>query len=80
MNDSTLDVKNASHVMAEGNRAILAEIQNLKLATGLIKEGMGEMSAGAAEMNRTSSILSGISSKVSDSIGRIGTQIDQFQV
>lgn len=80
MNDSTLDVKNASHVMAEGNRAILAEIQNLKLATGLIKEGMGEMSAGAAEMNRTSSVLSGISSKVSDSIGRIGTQIDQFQV
>lgn len=31
-------------------------------------------------MNKTSAALSDISSKVSDSIGRIGTQIDQFKV
>ncbi len=30
MNDSTLEVKNASHEMKEGNEMILKEIQNLQ--------------------------------------------------
>ena len=80
MNDSTLEVKNASHEMAVGNRAILGEIKTLQDATGMIRNGMDEMSVGAAEINRTSSLLSEISTKVSDSINRIGTQIDQFKV
>ncbi|MBQ2529252.1 MAG: HAMP domain-containing protein [Treponema sp.] len=80
MNDSTLEVKNASHEMAVGNRAILGEIRTLQDATGMIRNGMDEMSVGAAEINKTSSLLSEISTKVSDSINRIGTQIDQFKV
>ena len=80
MNDSTLEVKNASHEMAVGNRAILEEIRNLQDATNVIKDGIDEMSCGASEMNKTSALLSHISTKVTDSINRIGNQIDQFRV
>ena len=80
MNDSTLEVKNASHEMAVGNRAILEEIRNLQDATNVIKDGIDEMSCGASEMNKTSALLSHISTKVTGSINRIGDQIDQFRV
>lgn len=80
MNDNTSEVRSASREMAEGNRTILTEIQNLQDATGVIKEGMNEMAIGAEEMNKTSGQLSNISSKVNDSINRIGDQIDQFKV
>ena len=80
MNNSTSEVKNASHEMAVGNRAILTEIKNLQDATSVIKDGMTEMSNGAKAMNKTSAVLSDISSKVSESVNRIGMQIDQFQV
>ena len=80
MNDSTLEVKSASHEMAIGNQAILEEIHNLQDATNVIRDGMNEMSVGAGEMNKTGALLSDISTKVTDSINRIGTQIDQFRV
>lgn len=80
MNDNTSEVRSASHEMSEGNRTILTEIQNLQTATGVIKDGMTEMTIGAEEMNKTSGHLSEISGKVNDSINRIGMQIDQFKV
>jgi methyl-accepting chemotaxis protein len=66
--------------MAIGNKQILSEIKTLRDATTVIKDGMQEMSIGARDMNKTSALLSGISSKVNDSINRIGEQIDQFKV
>ncbi len=80
MNDSTSEVKNASHEMAIGNQQILDEVNNLQNATSVIKGGMEEMTVGAKEMNNTSAALSEISSKVGESITKIGSQIDQFQV
>ncbi|MBQ3921781.1 MAG: HAMP domain-containing protein, partial [Spirochaetales bacterium] len=80
MNNSTTEVRTASHEMAIGNKQILSEIKTLRDATTVIKDGMQEMSIGAKDMNKTSALLSGISSKVNDSINRIGEQIDQFKV
>ncbi len=80
MNDSTLEVKNASHEMKEGNEMILKEIQNLQNTTLVIKESMMEMSNGAKNMNVTSANLSDISSRVHNSIQKIGNEIDQFKV
>lgn len=80
MNDSTLEVKNASHEMADGNRAILTEIKNLQDATTVIKDEMNEMAVGASEMNKTGTLLSEISSKVRESINRMGNHIDRFKV
>ena len=80
MNDNTFEVKNASHEMKEGNQMILGEVQNLQNTTLVIKDSMQEMSAGAKSMNQTSAALSEISSQVSDSIKKIGEEIDQFTV
>ncbi len=80
MNDSTTEVRTASHEMAIGNKQILSEIKTLKDATTVIKDGMKEMSIGAKDMNKTSAVLSNISSKVNESVNRIGEQIDQFKV
>ncbi|MBQ3801826.1 MAG: HAMP domain-containing protein [Treponema sp.] len=80
MNDSTSEVKNASHEMSVGNQSILQEITILQDTTSAIKDGMAEMSVGAREMGKTGAVLTDISGKVSDSVNRIGTQIDRFQV
>ena len=66
--------------MKEGNQMILGEVQNLQNTTLVIKDSMQEMSAGAKSMNQTSAALSEISSQVSDSIKKIGEEIDQFTV
>ena len=80
MNDSTSEVKNASLEMKEGNKLILSEINNLQNTTTVIKESMNEMSAGAKSMNTTSAAISDLSSKVHQSIQKIGQEIDQFKV
>ena len=80
MNDSTTEVRTASHEMKQGNEMILKEIHNLQDTTLVIKESMTEMSAGAQSMNKTSSQLSEISSKVHISIQKIGEEINQFKV
>ena len=80
MNDSTYEVRNASMEMAEGNKSILAEIQNLQDATYSIKSGMDEMSAGASQINKIGSELSDISDRMDISITNIGEEVDKFKV
>ena len=80
MNDSTAEVRAASHEMSEGNQNILKEINALKSATKLIKDGMDEMTSGTAVMNKSSTALSEISFIVGESINQIASQIDRFQV
>ena len=80
MNDSTAEVKNAGEEMKSGNQMILTEVQNLQDTTIVIRQSMNEMSAGAKDMNKTSAELSEISSKVHESIQKIGEEIDQFKV
>ena len=79
MNESTDEVKVASHEMKEGNKMILNEVKNLQDTTLIIKNSMTEMTAGATNMNRTSSQLSEITGKIHESIQRISTEIDQFK-
>lgn len=80
MNDGTTEVRNASAEMTVGNKAILAEIRNLQDATTTIKEGMGDMGFGARKIKETGTSLSELSGKMSESIMKIGVQIDQFRV
>ena len=80
MNDSTTEVRNASLEMKEGNKLILDEINHLQNTTTVIKDSMNEMSTGAKSMNTTSAMLSDLSSKVHQSIQKIGQEIDQFKV
>lgn len=80
MNNSTIEVKNASTEMGEGNKMILKEVQHLQNASLSMTQSMDEMSIGARKINETGAALSGIATKMSDSIAQIGGQIDQFRV
>ena len=80
MNDSSLQVKNASEEMSEGNKAILTEIKSLQEATFSMKSGMEEMSVGATKINETGAALSGISDQMGAAINKIGEQVDLFKV
>ena len=80
MNDSTSEVRTASHEMSIGNQAILDEVRNLQDATATMLQSMDEMAIGAKKINETGAALNGISSKMNDSISKIGSQINQFTV
>lgn len=80
MNNSTLEVRSSSKEMAAGNQAILQGVRQLQEATGVMKRSMDEMNHGALKINETGAALSGISSKLQDSIDGIGAKIDQFKV
>ena len=79
MNDSTSEVRTASHEMAEGNRLILEEIHNLQASTGVIKDSVTEMSGGAEEIGRTGKRLSDLSAKMRGAVKTIGNEIDQSE-
>ena len=80
MNDSTVEVRNASSEMEEGNKLILDEVRHLQNATTVMNQSMEEMSIGARKINETGVTLNTISNKVKESIIQIGTQVDQFKV
>jgi len=80
MNDSTIEVRTASEEMSIGNKQILDEVRNLQNATTVMKASMEEMAVGAKKINETGAALSEIAEKMKNSIGQIGTQIDQFKV
>lgn len=54
---------------------ILAEVQNLQDATGVMKQSMEEMSTGARKINETGAALSEISQKMQESINMIGVKL-----
>ena len=80
MQDSTLEVKNASAEMEEGNKVILKEVQTLQDAAMNMTQSMEEMSIGAKNINETGAALSEVSDQINGSIDKIGTQVDQFTV
>lgn len=80
MNDSTTEVRNASAEMGEGNKLILSEVRNLQNSAATMTENMAEIAQGAHKIDETGSTLNDISSKVKDSIKKIGVQVDQFKV
>ena len=80
MQDSTLEVKNASAEMEEGNKMILKEVQALQDASMNMTQSMEEMSIGAKNINETGAALSEVSDQINHSIDKIGVQVDQFKV
>ena len=80
MNDSTSEVRQASNQMQEGNQEILKEVQILQESTAEIREAMSSITTGAEEITTVSSSLTEISQSLNDSIGKIGKEIDLFQV
>ena len=80
MNDSTSQVNSASKEMSEGNKHILNQVGDLKLSADKMKVFIDSMDASAMLIDKSSSELVDISSKVSDAISLISSQIDQFEV
>jgi methyl-accepting chemotaxis protein len=80
MNDSTAEVHTASSEMSIGNRQILDEVKKLQDSTMGIKSCMDEMLSSARKIDETGQTLADISANVEQTIGLIGTQIDQFKV
>ena len=80
MNDSTSEVRQASNQMQEGNQEILKEVQILQESTAEIREAMSSITTGAEEITTVSSSLTEIFQSLNDSIGKIGKEIDLFQV
>ena len=78
MNDTTIEVRSASKEMQESNELIVANMSKLQTVTNEINKKMNEMQAGAGKIQENSSALNDVSEKMSDSIGEIGIQIDQF--
>jgi methyl-accepting chemotaxis protein len=80
MNDNTSEVRAASHEMAEGNKSILTEIDQLRNTTGVIRDSMNKISQSAGDIKETSNSLSEIADSVSSAVDQIGGQIDLFTV
>ena len=80
MNDSTSEVNNASKEMSEGNHLILSQIERLKESADKMKNFVNLMDENTKHIDKSSSELIDISTKVSDAINQIGSQINQFEV
>ena len=80
MNDSTQQVQNASKEMTADSRTIMNEISLLQNKSSNMQQGIREMSASAEKINLLGNSLSEISRLMEDSIGKMGQQVDQFEV
>ncbi len=80
MNNSTSEVRSASGAMSKGNAAILSQVQKLQAATDEIKSSVVDMTNSANQIQTNGKTLTQISCSMQDSISRIGSQIDLFNV
>ncbi|MCR4742633.1 MAG: methyl-accepting chemotaxis protein [Treponema sp.] len=80
LNDNSREVLEASEQMEIGSKEILSEVTALEEATRGLKSGMQEMVLGADEINKTGQALSNVSLDIENSIAKIDSELDQFQV
>ena len=80
MNDSSSEVSTASKQMAEGNQLILEQVEKLKVSAERMQSFINLMDENTKHIDKSSSELIDISSKVGETISQIGSQIDQFEV
>ena len=80
MNDSSREVYNASHNIADRGKFILDESKALQEITTAMYESMKEMGIGAGKINETSVALDNISKKLQEAIDDISSQIDSFKI
>lgn len=80
MKDNNNEVREASAQMNVGNKAILNQVQLLQNTATEIKSSMEEMTVDAQKINENGLKLSEVSTRLYDSINKIGEQIDLFKV
>ena len=80
LNSSSVDVHTSSKEMTANSNSIVTEMQTLKEATDIMTTSMDEMSVGAEKINQTGVSLKDISSRVKESIIKIGSEVDLFKV
>ena len=80
MNDSSSEVSSASKEMAQGNQLILEQVEKLKSSADKMLSYINVMDENTRMIDKSSSELIDISTKVGDTIGQIGSQINQFEV
>ncbi len=80
MNDSSSEVSSASKEMAQGNQLILEQVERLKSSADKMLEFINVMDENTRKIDTSSTELIDISTKVSETIDQISTQIDQFEV
>ena len=80
MNDSTGAVQKASKEMAANTKKISDRIDSLQEVTKIINDMMGNVAESVERIGMAEKSLSDISSKVSDNIGSIDTQLSVFKV
>lgn len=66
--------------MANGNKAILQEVDQLRDTTAVIRDSMNKISASAEKIRDSSDSLNEISVSVHETVEQIGGQIDLFTV
>ena len=80
MGSNTMDVKDASAKMAEGNRRILEEMQRLQDSVKALENGMHTISDGALAIAKHGVQLSDGFKRMSESVAGIGDEIGRFNV
>ena len=80
INDSAVNVKEASANMTQNSSSIIQQIQLLQQNTESMQQGMGEMSAGAKKIEETGVNLNNLSNEMSSSIKVMNNEIDKFKV
>ncbi len=80
MNNSSSEVSSASKEMAQGNQLILEQVEKLKGSAERMQSFINLMDENAKHIDKSSSELIDSSTKVSETISQIGSQIDQFEV
>lgn len=80
MNNSTSEVRGAAQEMTEGGQAIMTDIQSLQNSMGQIATAVSEITSGTNYVNSTTTKLKDISTSLTDSISRIGEDVNKFKV
>ena len=80
MNDSSSQVRSASDEMDRGSQTIVKEVENLKQVASSISEIVQAMGGTVNRIKKSDESLLNITGDMNQSIGRIGKQIDEFQV
>ena len=79
MNEATTKVRTASNDVDTARQEILGDILNLTHTTETVKELITNMSGSVKHIEASDASLLNLSSSMSESIYRIGAQIDQFK-
>lgn len=80
MNNSTSEVRGAAQEMTEGGQAIMTDIQALQNSMGQVATAVSEITSGTNYVNSTTTKLKDISTSLTDSISRIGEDVNKFKV